>query len=155
MFRGIVGSQVRENLLRRNRQIVQDNSAAVHQRQRSFRDQEHAGEVRGDDILPRFCWQFGYGLSGVRDAGIVDENVESAESLAHSLEQIGHALLGAYIAGVGKDRNPLALELLLRALKLKRIPAAEDQIAAFIGQGLRNCQPDALSGAGDQRDFSS
>ena len=90
----------------------------------------------------------------MRDAGVVDEHVESAEFLPHCLEEIGDAFLVAHIAGMRQHLDSLFGKIYFKSVKPLLISPADNEVAAFVGKSAGNRQSDALGCAGDERDFS-
>jgi len=88
------------------------------------------------------------------NAGVVDENVESAKFSTYYSEELGDTRLVADVARMRKTLNSLALELLLNALKLARIAAADDEMASLDRQCARDRETNPLRGAGDEGDFA-
>jgi len=90
----------------------------------------------------------------MRDAGVVDEHVESAEFLPHCLEEIGDAFLVTHIAGMRQHLDSLFGKIYFKSVKPLLISPADNEVAAFLRQSACNGQADSLSCAGNQRDFS-
>ena len=80
----------------------------------------------------------------MRDAGVVDENVEPPEFLPHCLEEIGNALLVAHIAGMGQHLDSLSAEICCNSVKAVLISPAANEVASFVGQSAGNGQADSL-----------
>jgi len=93
-------------------------------------------------------------MVGVRDPGIVHEDVQAAEFLADSSEHLSNALFVSNIAENRQHADLLPGKLFFDCTKTSLVPTAEDQIVLFICQSTRNGQSNALRCSGDKRDFS-
>jgi hypothetical protein len=112
----------------------------------------HAGEVRGDDLVPHRLRQV-VDLAvarGVEDAGVGHEDIEPAEALDHRPEGGGDIVLAADIGGDGHGRAARRADL--RAGRLGGIPLPVDDgdLAAFGSEPLGGCLADARPGTGDR-----
>ena len=74
-----VGGRSGEDAIGNDGKIVDDGCARLHERERGLGNQECAGEIGLDDILPEFERELIYGEVGVRNAGVVDENMDALE----------------------------------------------------------------------------
>jgi len=88
MFRSDVGGRSGEDAMGGDGEIIHDGAAALHEGERGLRDQERAGEVGIDYVLPERERKFIYGEIGVGDAGVVDEDIEAFEFAADGAEKI-------------------------------------------------------------------
>ncbi len=68
-----------------------------------MRDQKRAGQVGFEDVFPDGKWKLFDRKIGMRDAGVVDENVEALELLAGGTEEGVDGVGIADIAGMGED----------------------------------------------------
>jgi len=71
----------------------------------------------------------------VRDAGVVDEDIESLEVATDGAEAIVDRLRVAKVAGVGEDLDFYGREFPANATEGGFVAAGDDQIAACAGEG--------------------
>ena len=66
-------------------------------------DEKHSVQVGFEDVFPDREWKLLDGEVGVRDAGVVDENVETVEFAAGSTEKRVDGVGIADVAGVSEN----------------------------------------------------
>ena len=71
----------------------------------------------------------------MRDAGVVDEDIESLEVATDGAEAIVDRLRVAKVAGVGEDLDFYGREFAANATKGGFVAAGDDQIAALARRG--------------------
>ena|GEM_PF-2792375 len=76
-----------------------------------------------------------YSETAVRDAGVVDEDIESLEVATDGAEAIVDRLRVAKVAGVGEDLDFYGREFPANATKGGFVAAGDDQIAALARRG--------------------
>ena len=100
---GVVGGGSGEDAGGGDGEIVHDGAAALHDGERGLGDEKCAGQVGFENIFPDREWKFFYREIRVRDAGVVDEDVEALELAARGAEE-GIDIVGiANVAGVSED----------------------------------------------------
>ncbi|MDZ7809848.1 MAG: hypothetical protein U5L11_06425 [Arhodomonas sp.] len=108
-------------------------------------------KVDGDDGVP----SRGGTLGGRRvlDAGVVDEDVDTAEGIDAVLDQRADLVGAAHVGAVEAHRRTMALrDLRGDALALlPRLYAVDDHARPFRGEGLRHRPANATGSAGDHR----
>src|SRR5207342_1834568 len=85
------------------------------------------------------------------DAGIVDQDVE----LAESLDRLGHELVDRRaVAEVARQRDVTATERSAKILEFLDVAAGNGELRPPPRQRLGNCAAEAAAGAGHQRGHS-
>jgi len=82
MLGSVIGGGCWKDGLRGDGKIIDDGSAGMHKRQHRAGNEEEAREICVDDLAPGLDWKFIDGRAGMRDACVIDENVETLELLA-------------------------------------------------------------------------
>jgi len=112
---------------------------------------EGAREVDRDDRVPTFGREV-LDLGHVLDAGVVDQDVDAAESvgreLHHVLDLIGLAHVGAVVFGAHAECGDLRLG------RLGVAEAVEHDVRALLGEGAGDGEPDAAGGPRDKSGFA-
>ena len=88
MFRSDVGGRSGEDTIGGDGKIVHYGAATPHDGKRGLGDEECAGEIGIDYVLPERERKFIYGEIGVGDASVVDEDIEAFEFTADGAEKI-------------------------------------------------------------------
>jgi len=152
VFGGDVGGRSREDAIGGDGEIVHDGAAALHEAERSLGDQEHAGEICLDDVLPKRQGQLVNREISVGDAGVVDENIEALKLPADGAEEIVDGLRIADVAGLGQDFDFCRGEFPADPPEGLFVAAGEDKIATFLGKSLSDGKADAARGASNKGD---
>ena len=113
--------------------------AAHHVAQDAAGEHEHRGEVDGDDVVPLFVLH-AHEQIVVGDAGIVDEDVDLAESLLGFLAELGHC--GA-VAEIARQHEHAAAELGGESVELLLVGARDRDGRALCVQRLGDRPADA------------
>jgi hypothetical protein len=71
-----------------------------------LRDEEHAGEVRVNDVFPELEGNAADGYLRLRDASVVDENAELAEAPADCKRELAHGGGIANVTGLQENAGP-------------------------------------------------
>ena len=125
-------------------------TAAHHVAQDAAGQDEHRGQVDGDDVVPLFVLH-AHEQIVVGNAGIVDQDVDLAESLLRFLAEFGHC--GA-VAEIARQHEHAAAELAGESVELILVGARNRDGRALCVQRLGDRPADAAGGAGDQRAFA-
>ena len=150
----VVGGRSGKDPRGSDRQVVDDRSAALHHCQCGLRHEKRAVEIGGKDILPHWVRQFVDCQIRVRNAGIVDEDIDFAELSASGTEEIVDGMRIADITRIGEDlRFPLR-QFLADFLQGGFVAASQDEIATLGCKGLREGMADAAGRAGDEGDLA-
>jgi hypothetical protein len=88
----------------------------------------------------------------VRDAGVVDEDVEAAELSTSGAEESIDRVRVANIAGVREDLNLRGDEFPADSGQRGPVAGGQDQIATFGSESTGDAETYAASGAGDEGD---
>jgi malate dehydrogenase len=112
---------------------------------------EHAGQVRADDVRPLFRRHLG-GIDEDADAGVVDENVQPAETRDGRVHRTLDVLVAAHVGAQRLDaRRAGALEARPRLREMRfRSPGNRD-VDPFRREHPRDRETDAARAAGDDR----
>ncbi len=154
MLRRIVGGRSREHPLCGDGKIVGDDRAALHERKHSARNQKHSREIGCDDFVPLLDRELAYGLVGMRDSGIVYQNVDVAKLAADCRHHLFNVLLIPDIAWNRKDANLPARQLGLNLAQARFIAPTEGKVTSFDSKGSGDCKTNTLRGSGYKCDFS-
>ena len=115
-----------------------------------LRPEEHRVEIGREHAAPFLRRHLG-GAAAVRDAGIVDQDGDGAESLFGGVEGARH---GGAVGDVGFDRDGLAaccLDLFFERLQPVGAPRHQRDRGAIVGQRLGELRAEPARGAGHQR----
>lgn len=85
-------------------------------------------------------------------AGVVDEHVDLPERLDPGVDERLRVLALGDVAEVHDRAPPEGLDLPLDPLGPLGVPAPDDDVGAGLGECMRECLPEALRRAGDERD---
>jgi len=154
VFRGVVGSGVWKDANGGDREIVDDRPAALHQGEHGLRDQEGAGEIGIEHVLPQFVGSAVDREFRLRDAGIVDKDVEVAKMLADGFAKVVHGGGIANVTGFQQNTSAEPRRFPADFLKRGQLPAGQDEVAALSGERPSEGQSDAAAGTGNERDLS-
>jgi len=134
---------------------VDDDAALLREedlREGFAREEEGAFDVDAEDVVELLLGG-GDGVAGDADAGVVAEDVESAEEADGFGDEV-FAVLGAGDVALEADGLGLGfLEELDGGVGGGVADVGDGDLGAFAGEGDRSGLPDALSGAGDEDDF--
>jgi len=105
------GHEGRIALLARNGRDINDASApgGEHHADGGPADQEHAGEVAGDHLVPVLVSQLPDRVRATRDPGVVDHDVETAPRGDHALHRALHVLGACHVGDEGEGAGAEAL----------------------------------------------
>src|SRR5882724_78673 len=119
-----------------------------HQLHRRAADEEHAGEIDGDDLLPVLVGQLPRRKRAARDAGVVDDDVEPALPVVRG----GYGAVHVRRArDVGHDRPRLGAETLGGALHGRGVTVEHHHAGTVGEQALADREADAPARARHER----
>lgn len=151
----VVGGGAREDAVGRDGEIVHDSATALHDRESRLGDKEHSVEIGFENIFPERKGELLDRKIGVRDAGVVDENVETWELAASSAEECVDGVRIADVAGMSQHANFLTGEFPAETLECGLIAGGQNHVAAFRGEGASDGEADAAGGAGDKGNLTA
>jgi len=132
-----------------------DQDAAVPSRDHraladQLREQEHAGEVQVQQLLPRLERVLRHRRSPGR-AGVVDEDVAVAQLAERSVDEGDHRLGLAQIRGNRVRAHALLGEMGDRFVQFGLFSRGEHDLGAHLAERLGDLQPQPARAAGDDR----
>ena len=116
-------------------------------------DIERAGNIGGEQLLPFLDGKVLERRAELH-AGIVDQDIDRT---GNSLDRLDALLGGLRLRHVEAGHRHLVSggrQSRRGRIKLAGVAAVEDDFGAVFGKALRECEPDALRGAGDERPFA-
>src|SRR5581483_2228412 len=153
-FRRVVSRHSSECLVRCYRKIIHDHRARTHERNRCAAAQKRANKVYIDHAAKFFGSHPIDVRQGMRRAGVVDQEIESAHSFAYSVEEFTYLIWIGDIAALGGNRKSFSLELRDGRLKGLRIASGNRDAAAVVPKFARDSQSDTAAPSGDDRGLS-
>jgi len=130
---GVVGGGSGEDAVGGDGEIIHDSAAALHEGERGLGDEKCAGEVGFEDVFPDGEWELFNGQIWVRDADVVDENVEALEFPARGAEEGVDGVRVADVAGMGQDFDSWGGQFPADFRERFLVACGEDQVAGFGG----------------------
>jgi len=148
MLGGVVGGGSGKNASGGDRKIIHDRCAALHDHQCSLGDQEGAIDVGGEDVFPDWKRKLIYSQVGVRDACVVDHDIDATEFLPDHAKE---AIDGVRIENVaGGNKYVRSLHFFAGPLEFRFAARCEDEVGALLAQRIGDSQTDTARGAGDE-----
>jgi hypothetical protein len=91
----------------------------------------------------------------VRDARVIDEDIEALELAARRAEEGVDGVRVADVARMGEDFDPWGSQFPADFRERFLVACGEDQVAGFAGEFASDGQADAAGGAGDEGDLAA
>jgi len=151
----IVGGGPGEGAGGGNREIIHDGRAGLHDRERGLGHQKSSVEVRSKDISPDGIGELVDGEIGVRDPGVVDEDIELKRPPPDGAEEVVDRVGIADVAGLRQDADLVVQQFPAESGKRFLIACSDDEVAGFAREGFGEGAPDTACGAGDESALSA